>query len=272
MAGSEYAFTNREQEQQRLESQAELFDPLTERAFAAAGLVGGMRVLDLGSGAGDVALLAARLVGSDGAVVGVERDPSAVASASARVREAGIGNVRFVQGDAQTLDGVEGPFDAAVGRLVLMYLPDPAAAIARAAELVRPGGLVCFQEGDMAYEWAQPMTPLWIQVRAWVLETFARAHIPQRMGLTLAGAFAAAGLRVPEMRLECALGGGPDSPVWGWSNVVTGMVPVMEQLKVATAADIQPDTLAERLLAELRAAQGIVIGPPLIAAWSRLPA
>ena len=124
----------------------------------------------------------------------------------------------------------------------------------------------------MAYEWAEPMTPLWTQVRAWVLETLTRAHIPQRMGLALAGAFTAAGLPVPEMRLECALGGGPDLPVSGWSNVVAGMVPVMEQLKVASAGDVQPDTLAERMLAELRAAQGIVIGPPLIAAWSRLPA
>lgn len=272
MEGSGYAFADREQEQQRLRSQAELFDPLTERAFAAAGLGAGMRVLDLGSGAGDVAMLATRLVGSGGEVVGVERDPAAVASASARVREAGIANVRFVQGDAQTLDGLDGPFDAVVGRLVLMYLPDAGAALAHAAELVRPGGLVCFQEGDMAYEWAQPMTPLWTQVRAWFLETLARAHIAQRMALALPAAFAAAGLPVPEMRLECALGAGPELPVWGWSNVVVGVVPMMEQLGVATAADVQPDTLTERLLAELRAAQGVVIGPPLIAAWSRLQA
>ena len=89
MEGSGYAFADREQEQQRLRSQAELFDPLTERAFAAAGLGAGMRVLDLGSGAGDVAMLATRLVGSGGEVVGVERDPAAVASASARVRRQG---------------------------------------------------------------------------------------------------------------------------------------------------------------------------------------
>ena len=124
----------------------------------------------------------------------------------------------------------------------------------------------------MAYEWAQPMTPLWTQVRAWFLETLARAHIAQRMALALPAAFAAAGLPVPEMRLECALGAGPELPVWGWSNVVVGVVPMMEQLGVATAADVQPDTLTERLLAELRAAQGVVIGPPLIAAWSRLQA
>jgi cyclopropane fatty-acyl-phospholipid synthase-like methyltransferase len=63
MNTSEYAFADRAHEQRRLATQAELFDPLTERLFRAAGLETGMRVLDLGSGAGDVAILAARFVG-----------------------------------------------------------------------------------------------------------------------------------------------------------------------------------------------------------------
>ena len=133
MNTSEYAFTDRAHEQQRLASQAELLDPLTERVFRAAGLGNGMRVLELGSGAGDVAMLAARLVGREGEVVGVERDPEAVASATARVAQAGLSNIRFIQGDAQTLDGIADGFDAAVGRLILMYLPDPAAALRRTA-------------------------------------------------------------------------------------------------------------------------------------------
>ena len=169
MNTSQYAFADRAQEQRRLASQAELFDPLTERLFRTAGLGNGMRVLDVGSGAGDVAMLAARLVGREGAVVGVERDPEAVASATARVAQAGLPNVRLVQGDAQTLDGIADGFDAAVGRLILMYLPDPAAALRRAAGLVRPGGLVCFHESDLSYDWAAPMTPLWTQMRAWFL-------------------------------------------------------------------------------------------------------
>ena len=118
MSTSDYAFADRTHEQRRLASQAELFDPLTERLFRTAGLGNGMRVLDLGSGAGDVAMLAARLVGPEGKVFGVERDPEAVASATARVTQAGLSNVRFIQGDAQTLDGVADGFDAAVGRLV----------------------------------------------------------------------------------------------------------------------------------------------------------
>ena len=51
-------------------------------------------------------MLTARLVGSEGEVVGVERDAEAVASAAARVAQVGLSNVRFIQGDAQTLDGI----------------------------------------------------------------------------------------------------------------------------------------------------------------------
>jgi ubiquinone/menaquinone biosynthesis C-methylase UbiE len=133
MNTSQYAFADRVHEQRRLASQAEEFDPLTERVFRAAGVAVGMRVLDLGSGTGDVAIFVSRLAGPEGEVVGVERDPNAVASATARVAQARISNVRFIQGDAQTLDGLADRFDAAVGRLVLMYLPDPAAALRRIA-------------------------------------------------------------------------------------------------------------------------------------------
>jgi ubiquinone/menaquinone biosynthesis C-methylase UbiE len=264
MDQSEYVFADRPEEQRRLERQAEFFDPLTECVFRAASLGPGMRVLDLGSGAGDVAMLAARFVGSEGEVVGVERDAAAVASATARMEQAGISNVRFVEGDVQTLAGVEGEFDAVVGRLVLMYVPDPVAVLAHATELLRPGGLVCVQEGDMTYDWAQPMTPLWTQVRAWFFEILERVGVARRMGLSLYSSFVGAGLPGPELRLECAVVVGPEAWAWGWTNVVRGVLPLMERLGVATAGDIQPDTLARRLLDDVLACDGIVIGPPLV--------
>ena len=75
MNTSQYAFADRAQEQRRLATQAELLDPLSERVFREAGLGTGMRVLDLGSGAGDVAILAARLVGREGEVMVLNATP-----------------------------------------------------------------------------------------------------------------------------------------------------------------------------------------------------
>jgi predicted RNA methylase len=68
----------------------------------APGLEPGMRVLEVGSGAGDVALLAAELVGPEGEVVGVEVDGAALKVARGRAQSLGLRNVSFVQGDART--------------------------------------------------------------------------------------------------------------------------------------------------------------------------
>jgi ubiquinone/menaquinone biosynthesis C-methylase UbiE len=149
----EYPFADRAAEDERLIAQGKLFDPLTRRLLQQAGLAPGMRVLDLGSGAGNVARLAAEMVGPDGAVVGIERDPAAVALARRRTAEA---NVEFRVTDVETLDGVEDGFDAVVGRLVLMYLADPAAVLRRAATRLRPGGLICMHEADLCYPCASP--------------------------------------------------------------------------------------------------------------------
>src|SRR5215468_3644685 len=129
MAGSltsDYALGNTDEEHGRLIRQAARLAPLTERLFREAGIGAGQRILDLGSGVGDVAMLAARLVGSSGEVVGVERNPRSVARARARVAQAGLHNVRFMQSDVDQIASDE-PFDAAVGRFILMYLPDPVA-------------------------------------------------------------------------------------------------------------------------------------------------
>src|SRR6266702_1447415 len=82
---SQYALGNTDAEHERLIRQAALLAPLTERFFRQACIGPGQRILDLGSGVGDVAMLAARLVGPSGEVVGVERDTRSITRARARV-------------------------------------------------------------------------------------------------------------------------------------------------------------------------------------------
>ena len=86
--------TDRAGEERRLIALGELSEPNTERVFREAGVGPGMRVLDLASGAGDVALLVARLVGPQGSVLGVERSAEAVAGAQRRIARAGATTCR----------------------------------------------------------------------------------------------------------------------------------------------------------------------------------
>ncbi|MGZ4399746.1 MAG: SAM-dependent methyltransferase, partial [Gaiellaceae bacterium] len=114
MSGSPYVLGHSEHELERLARQTALIGPVTRALLVEAGVGPGMRVLDVGTGRGDVALIAAELVGEEGSVVGVDLAPSAVAAARERVAGLPLRNVSFLEGDPAALD-YEQPFDAVVG-------------------------------------------------------------------------------------------------------------------------------------------------------------
>jgi len=133
-----YALGNTDAEHDRLIRQAKWLAAHTERLFREADIGPGQRVLDVGSGVGDVAMLVSRIVGPSGEVVGIERDARSIERASARVAEAGFHNVRFTQTDVNRIVS-DKPFDAAVGRFILMFLPDTVSVLRSVVRLVRPG-------------------------------------------------------------------------------------------------------------------------------------
>src|SRR5207248_1957221 len=136
---AEYALGRSPQEYARLARQAEIFRPMTRRLFEEAGITTGMRVLDLGSGAGDVCMLLAEMVGPSGTVIGLDVDAEACAHARERLAKARLGDIEFVACDFASYQP-SAPVDAVVGRLVLMYQKDPAAALASVVRHLRPGG------------------------------------------------------------------------------------------------------------------------------------
>jgi len=130
----EYILGHSAHELGRLSAQAQLYTPLTLTFFRAAGIAAGMRVLDVGCGGGDVSLLIARLVGSSGEVLGIDRSAAAIATAQQRAKDLSAQNLRFLVADAtsMTLDiglATERPFDAAIGRSVLEFLSGPLAYV-----------------------------------------------------------------------------------------------------------------------------------------------
>ena len=100
----------------------------------------GERVLDLGSGAGTDSLIAAQMVGEQGRVVGIDMTAEMLAKARAAAAEAGVGNVEFVEGEAEQLPFADASFDVVISNGVIDLIPDKDAVYAELHRVLAPGG------------------------------------------------------------------------------------------------------------------------------------
>jgi SAM-dependent methyltransferase len=254
-------------ELERLDLQGRVLAPATRTILETVGLHGGMRVLDLGSGAGDVSFVAAELVGAAGEVVGLDQSAESVAKATMRAGERGLSNVRFVVGDIHDR-APDGPFDAIIGRLVLMYVPDPAAVLRTQAGLLRAGGVVAPIEFDLHSARSLPSTPLVAQALSWLREVFTRGGIDPALGPRLWAVLQAAGLQ-PLGMIGVQPHFGPEDPDGAaiLAGIVRTVLPLLERTGVATAAEVGADTLMQRLSDELATAAAVFAHPALMSAW-----
>lgn len=274
MTDPTYALGRSDDEYARLTEQANFLRPLTERFFRKAGITRGMTVLDVGSGVGDVAFLLAELVGRDGKVVGVDMDVTALEKARKRAEQRDLRNVEFVAGDIRTAT-LPGPFDAAVGRLVLLYCVDPAAALARIASQVRPGGIVAFQEMEMNEVAARATygASLLETVVATIYRTFAAAGVRVNMASELRRTFVKAGLGEPELLGEFVVGGGADFAGYRWlANTLRSVAPMSRKLGIPIESLGDLDTLAQRLRSEAASDSRDFWSPPYVGAFARVAA
>jgi ubiquinone/menaquinone biosynthesis C-methylase UbiE len=255
----------------RLKRQADLIGQFTERLVRDAGVTRGYRVLDVGSGGGDVSLLLAQIVGPSGAVVGIEQNAESIARARRRADDMQLRNVTFVQSDAMN-PPLGGRFDALVGRLILMYLPDPATVLRALLSRVREGGVVAFIEPSVAVAAGLvhhlPLCANWATKFA---ESFTACGANPEMGLALHRTFLAAGLPRPHMKMEILLGTSDDF-LHDRVDVLASQRPQAEARGVSYSALGDFKTLVERMRTEIRASDDVVPWiAGLVGAWCRLP-
>lgn len=276
MTEERYPFQSSEDERRRLIAQAGLVTPLTERLFEKAGISSGMRVLDIGSGSGDVALLAARFVGSGGTVVGVDRDPAQVAFATQRAKADGLTNVHFMTGDFREIE-LSPPVDAIIGRLVLMYAADPLEALRRALRNLSAGGVIALQESVIDYDGPvliEPHNCLAAKAVEWFRAGFKHAGVQPRMGMRLFGLMRAAGLD-PSVDIDMLvpIQQGPEGALFSiLTSVVRSQIPAILASGVATEAEIDIETLEQRLIADAPA-NGVVgyFNSGHVGVWAKKP-
>lgn len=245
-------------------------DEMTERMLDDAGIGPGMRVLDIGCGPGAVSLMLSRRVGSQGHVFGVDRNPRMLEVAREGAREAGVSNLTFIEGGFDVAFPERGTLDAVVGRRVLMYQSHAARAVAQLADAIRPGGVIAFHEHDMvAIGNSRASLPLHDRVGSWLREMLRLEGANLHMGFELHSALSAAGLAVQRVRAEANV----LTPTAGYpvAAIVRAVLPRLLQHGIATEADVDVETLDDRLAAERRAAAATYLWEMVFCAWARKP-
>jgi SAM-dependent methyltransferase len=263
-----YVLGHTDFEIERLRFQAAIIEPVTRRMIRECGIGLGMRVLEIGCGAGDVSMLLAEAVGDAGSVVAFDREPRAVEMARYRALAAGHRRIEFLVASDETFP--ERPeFDAAIGRYVLHHQRDPVAMLRRTAGAVRPGGVVAFHEpaGHVGAQ-ALPAVDLHVKTEQ-CLDAVFNAVLPHRdIGGRLVACFDAAGLPTPHLVWESIVGG-YNSPLWPLSAMTyRSMLPQIARMGLVPEDIGDPDTLADRLVAAAAAVRAQIVSKPQVCAWA----
>jgi ubiquinone/menaquinone biosynthesis C-methylase UbiE len=271
MSETAYALGHSPAEIQRLRNQGDMLRPITERLLCNAGIDVGMRVLDLGCGAGDVSMLAAELVGPTGSVVGIDRNQEGLAVAKDRAQAAGLRQISLVQASVEEFSACE-PFDLVIGRYFLIHQAEPVALLRDAALLVRPGGVLAFHEVRLGEESESfPRVPLWDMI-ANLIRIACQSSMPNCFAADrLVEHFSLAGLPHPQLFCEMLAGGGADSPLYGSrAELLQSLQPQLDRLRITSRETFTMEGLERRLREAVVEARGQIFGFAQVCAWAQL--
>ncbi len=272
-SGHSYVLGESAHEQERLLFQGRFLRPYTERYLRAAGLTVGMHVLDVGCGIGDVALLAADIVGPQGNVTCIDRDAMAIKRAQQRAAQHGCSS--WVNFSVATMNEFESDqkFDALIGRYVLLYQSDPAANIRHLVQSLKPGAIVAFHEVDFPDPRpSDPPCPIFDQLYSLMGEAFRRSGASPDFGRRIGHTFKSAGLPFPTIVCEGVIGGGRASYVYSWAaNSVISVAPQLDRLGLSLPPGIPLDGTLTTLLEEEALREGSqILAPVQYGAWCRV--
>jgi SAM-dependent methyltransferase len=155
-----YSLATGESAAYRLHILQNIYGPGTRQLFQQAGLKRGMRVADIGCGVATVTQMLAELVGPEGDVVGVDLSGAQLAQARQRIDSAGLTNICLVEASASDTGLPPASFDMVYCRFLLLHLPNPAAALREMYRLLKPGGTLVCEDGDLTTAGSEPASAL----------------------------------------------------------------------------------------------------------------
>jgi SAM-dependent methyltransferase len=144
----------------RLEVLHQLYSPAGRQALVDAGLKAGMTVADFGCGSGAMTRTIAAMVGPTGSVTGVDLHQAQVEQAARLCLAKGLVNTEFVVADATNTGLPNDHFDLVYCRFLLLHLTDPNAGLREMWRILKPGGILLVEDGDIASACSVPPTAL----------------------------------------------------------------------------------------------------------------
>jgi SAM-dependent methyltransferase len=242
-----------------------LYGPGTRRVLLDSGLERGMRVADLGCGVGMVTALLAELVGPDGHVVGVDFSAAQLAQARERLSSAAARHAALVQGSAMDTGLPPGSFDLVYCRFLLLHLPDPERALREMRALLRPGGILVCEDGDLTSAGSEPPSALDAFGELW-LRLGRNRGLDYTLGRRLFQMVRATGFSAPQITFnQPAVARGEDKRLLELTVAEAG--PAFVEAGLITAREL------ERTLAEMRRANAdegvLAVMPRMAQVWAR---
>lgn len=137
----------------------EVLEPYSRSFLMQSGLCEGMRVLEIGCGAGAMTPWLSQKVGLSGRVVALEINPQEVERVRTKVATFGLNNVEFIATSVENVQTVGRDFDFVYGRFILMQLPNPFEVLERLVLCLRPGGIIALDEPNQEADFAVPPCP-----------------------------------------------------------------------------------------------------------------
>jgi SAM-dependent methyltransferase len=152
----EYALATGSTAVRRLLALQDIYGPAGRRVLLEAGLRPGMQVADFGCGIGATTRMLAELVGPSGSVTGIDANGAQLDQARILCSRAGLTNASFVEADACGTKLPRNSFDLVYCRFLLLHLTDPVACLCEMRDVLKPGGLIVVEDGDLASATSEP--------------------------------------------------------------------------------------------------------------------
>lgn len=263
----EYSLATGEAAVRRLTTLDRIYAPAGRRVLLQAGLKPGMTVADFGCGVGATTRTLAEMVGPAGSVTAIDVSGAQIEQGRHLCETAEIINATFLEASATATGLSRSSFDLVYCRFLLLHLTDAAAALSEMREILKPGGVLVVEDGDLTSADSSPISAL-----RWFADLFGRLGPTRGLNYALAKDLyqlvRAAGFPNPDIEIhQPAIARGDDRFLLKWS--VEEASPAFIAAGLATAAEL--NAILADMDRDTRNPDILVLMPRMFSVWARKP-